>query len=188
MQGPGTAVFLNGLPGSGKSTLARRLVDARPGWFLLDVDVLRTSVGGWSDDFAGAGRIVRPVAKAIVRSVVGDGGTVVMPQLLDDAAELADFAEQARDAGGRVIHAMLDVPADECWRRLELRGRSGDGTGGASLGRVVQEVLARAGGSRSLDELARRLRAVARDPLVAHRVDGADASRALAELMALTAG
>jgi predicted kinase len=187
VQRTGAAVFLNGLPGSGKSTLARRLVDSRPGWFLLDVDVLRTSVGGWSDDFAGAGRIVRPVAQAIVRSVVADGGTIVMPQLFHDADELADFATHARDAGGRVIHAMLDVPAGECWRRLEVRARTRDRLEGPSLGRVVQEALERAGGARHLEELADELAAVARGPLVPHRVDGVDASRALVELLALIA-
>jgi predicted kinase len=187
VQGPGTAVFVNGLPGSGKSTLARRLVDARPGWFLLDVDILRTSVGGWSDDFTGAGRTVRPVAQAIVRSVVADGGTVVVPQLFFDGDELAEFAGRALDAGGRAIHVMLDVPVDECWRRLELRARSRDPADGPSLGRVVQEALVRAGGQRYLEELARELRAVARGPVVAHRLDGADAARALVELMALTA-
>lgn len=187
MRGPGAAVFVNGLPGSGKSTLARRLVDARPGWFLLDVDDLRTSVGGWSDDFAGAGRIVRPVAQAIVRSVVAGGGTVVMPQLLPDADELAEFATHAREAGGRVIHAMLDVPVEECWRRLGVRARTRDLPDGPSLGRVVQEAMERAGGVRHLEDLARMLDAVARGPVVAHRVDGADAPRALVELIALTA-
>ncbi|MBF4623791.1 ATP-binding protein [Clavibacter sp. VKM Ac-2872] len=188
MQRTGAAVFINGLPGSGKSTLARRLVEAHPGWFLLDVDVLRTSVGGWSEDFAGAGRIVRPVAQAIVRSVVGDGGTVVMPQLFPDADELAEFATHARDAGGHVIHAMLDVPADECWRRLEVRRRSGQAAGGPSLGCVVGEALDRAGGSRHLEDLARMLEVVARGPVVAQRVDGADAALALDGLTALIAG
>jgi len=182
VHGSGTALFLNGLPGSGKSTLARRLVDARPGWFLLDVDVLRTSVGGWADDFAGAGHVVRPVAQAMVRTVVAGGGTVVMPQLFEDADELTAFADEARRGGGRTCHVLLDVPEDECRRRLAERGRAPDESEGPSLARVVDEALARAGGAEHLDVLAERLRRVCGGPVPAHRVDGRDGSRALAEL------
>ncbi|MFT2748799.1 AAA family ATPase [Clavibacter sp. Sh2036] len=183
MQGPGTAVFLNGLPGSGKSTLARQLVDARAGWFLLDVDDLRTSVGGWADDFAGAGRTVRPVARSIVRTVVAGGGTVVVPQLFDDADELTAFADEARRAGGRAIHVLLDVPEDECRRRLARRRRvAGEGRG-PSLARVVGEALDRAGGAEHLEVLAERLRHVVRGPLAACPVDGRDGGRALVELV-----
>jgi predicted kinase len=187
MHGPGTAVFLNGLPGSGKSTLARRLVDARAGWFLLDVDVLRTSVGGWADDFAGAGRTVRPVAKAIVRTVVAGGGTVVVPQLFDDQDELTAFADEAERAGGRVIHVLLDVPTDACRRRLAHRGRVPEALRGPSLARVVDEALDRAGGAEHLETLAERLRRVVRGPIPARAVDGRDGERALAELAALLA-
>ncbi|MGJ1468138.1 AAA family ATPase [Clavibacter sepedonicus] len=128
----GAVVLLNGVPGSGKSHVARRLVDACPGWFLLDIDVLRTSIGGWADDFGRAGRIVRPIAHAIVRSVVRDGGTVVVPQLLDDEDELAGLAAQARGAGGRVTHVVLDVPLDECWRRLQARAAGHDPSRGSA--------------------------------------------------------
>lgn len=185
MQGSGTAVFLNGLPGSGKSTLARRLVDARAGWFLLDVDELRTSVGGWAEDFAGAGHVVRPVAQAMVRTVVACGGTVVMPQLFDDADELAAFTAEVGRGGGRAIHVLLDVPEDECRRRLARRGQTPDESRVASLARVVDEALARAGGAAHLDVLAERLRLVCGGPVPAHRVDGRDGGRALTEILEL---
>ncbi|OUE20084.1 hypothetical protein BFL36_11925 [Clavibacter michiganensis] len=187
MHGPGTAVFLNGLPGSGESTLARRLVDARVGWFLLDVDVLRTSVGGWADDFAGAGHVVRPVAKAIVRSVVASGGTVVVPQLFDDADELAAFVDEAERGGGRTFHVLLDVPEEECRRRLAHRTRSSAVGRGPSLARVVDAALAQAGGAQPLDTLAERLRRVGGGPIPARRVDGRDGGRALADVLELLA-
>jgi adenylylsulfate kinase-like enzyme len=91
----GLAVVINGLPGSGKSTIARRLVATRPGWFLLDVDVLRTFVGGWSLDFGEAGRIIRPIAQGIVSEVVASGGVVAL------AVQLATVATGGR-AGSRL--------------------------------------------------------------------------------------
>lgn len=47
-------IHLNGPPGIGKSTLARRYVSEHPGVLNCDIDVLRTFIGGWEDDFAGA--------------------------------------------------------------------------------------------------------------------------------------
>ena len=44
-------VLLNGPPGIGKSTLSRRYVEAHPGTLDLDVDRLRSFVGGWRERF-----------------------------------------------------------------------------------------------------------------------------------------
>ena len=54
-------IHLNGPPGIGKSTLARRYVAAHAGVLNCDIDVLRTLIGGWKDDFPGAGALIRPV-------------------------------------------------------------------------------------------------------------------------------
>ncbi|MBD5382727.1 hypothetical protein ACR799_09735 [Clavibacter sepedonicus] len=51
----------------------------------------------------------------------------------------------------------------------------------------MDEALTRAGGRRHLDELDARVRALRRDGAPAHRIDGADARRALAALMDLLA-
>ena len=53
-------LHLNGAPGVGKSTIAERLVATRPGWLNCDIDILRTLLGGWQEDFARAGAQIRP--------------------------------------------------------------------------------------------------------------------------------
>lgn len=73
-------ILLNGLPGVGKSTLARRWAADHPGTLVCDVDVLRTWIGGWRDDFVGAGALVRPGALGLIRGYL-EGGDVVLPQL-----------------------------------------------------------------------------------------------------------
>src|ERR1700761_7437104 len=135
MSDSGLAIVINGLPGSGKSTVARRLVAERPGWFLMDVDVLRAFIGGWARDFGDAGRIVRPIAHAILSEVVASGGVVVVPQLFFEVDDFLGFARKARDAGGEVVHVVLEVPVAECWRRLQTRsfGVPEDGVGQDSL-------------------------------------------------------
>lgn len=188
MAGSGLAVFLNGLPGSGKSTVARRLVSTRPGWFLLDVDVLRTYVGGWSEDFDAAGRVIRPIAQAILSEVVAGGGVVVVPQLFFEVEDFVGFAQKARDAGGEVLHVMLEVPTSECWRRLQARpsGFPEHEVGEASLASVLAAEIERGGGGAFLDRLATDLVALRDCEFPMYVIPGDDTERALDQLRAMT--
>jgi len=102
-------LHLNGMPGVGKSTLASRWADAHPGTLLLDVDVLRTWVSGWRDDFAATGAAVRPVAIAMLATHVEQGHGVVLPQLLADASELDRFRHAAEAAGGRWVEVLVEA-------------------------------------------------------------------------------
>jgi hypothetical protein len=183
----GLAIFINGLPGSGKSTVARRLVASRPGWFLLDIDVLRTFIGGWAVDFGEAGRIIRPIAHAIVCEVVAGGGVVVVPQLLFEADELLGLAGEARSVGGDVLHVLLEVTPAECWRRLQRRGsdNSGHALGEDSLAAVVAAAVESAGGMAFLEELSTSLTELRDCEIPAHPVPGQDTALALTEINAL---
>lgn len=71
-------IHLNGAPGVGKSTLAQALVASRPGWLNLDIDVLRSLIGGWEGDFLGTGSVVRPLALAMVSVHLDARRTVVL--------------------------------------------------------------------------------------------------------------
>ena len=48
-------VLINGAPGSGKSTLADGLAQDQPMTLALDVDVIKHSLGRWSDDLLASG-------------------------------------------------------------------------------------------------------------------------------------
>jgi predicted kinase len=68
-------VLLNGPPGIGKSTLAHLFVDNHPGTLNLDVDQLRSMIGGWRSRFAETGQLVRPIALSAAEAHLRGGGT-----------------------------------------------------------------------------------------------------------------
>ncbi len=112
-------LHLNGAPGVGKSTLARLWADRHPGTLLLDIDVLRTWVSGWEDDYVAAGATVRPAAVALLSAYVRNGGSVVLPQLLADPAELDRFRSAALETGGRWVEVLVE--ADDVAARFGSR-------------------------------------------------------------------
>jgi predicted kinase len=112
-------LHLNGVPGVGKSTLAGLWADRHPGTLLLDVDVVRTWVSGWRDDFAATGGAVRPVALAMISAYVAEGGSVVLPQHVATHDELARFEAAATDAGARFVQVFVE--ADDAEQRFASR-------------------------------------------------------------------
>ena len=115
-------LHLNGPPGIGKSTLARRYVAEHPGVLNCDVDVLRTLIGGWEDDFAGAGALVRPAALAMIEAYLAGGHDVVLPQLLVSPAELARFEAAATATGAQLVERFLRDTAEATVARFARRG------------------------------------------------------------------
>jgi hypothetical protein len=100
-------------------------VDAHPGVLNCDVDILRTLIGGWQEDFAGAGALIRPAALAMIEAYLRSGHDVVFPQMLFNPLELARFEESATNAGAQFIERMLmDTPSASV-ARFHRRGESG---------------------------------------------------------------
>ncbi len=118
-------IHLNGPPGIGKSTLARRYAEDHPPTLNCDVDVLRTMIGGWADDFPGAGSLIRPAALAMIGAYLRSGHDVVLPQMLLDLGEVSRFEACATDAGAEYVErVLLDVP-EAAIARFHRRGATG---------------------------------------------------------------
>jgi hypothetical protein len=119
-------IHVNGPPGIGKSTLSRRYVAAHPGVLNCDIDVLRTFIGGWEDDFGEAGALIRPAAMAMIQAYLANGRDVVLPQMLIDLTELARFEACATGAGAQFVERVLmDTPAATV-ARFHRRGESSE--------------------------------------------------------------
>jgi hypothetical protein len=117
-------IHVNGPPGIGKSTLARRYVDAHPGVLNCDIDVLRTFIGGWQDDFGEAGALIRPAAMAMIQAYLANGRDVVLPQMLIDLTELARFEACATGVGAQFVERVLMETPTATVARFHRRGES----------------------------------------------------------------
>jgi predicted kinase len=115
-------IHLNGPPGVGKSTLAPRYVAAHPGVLNCDIDVLRSLIGGWQDDFDGAGGSIRPAALAMIEAYLATGRDVVLPQMLADPAEVARFEGAASAAGADFVERFLMDTREATVARFHRRG------------------------------------------------------------------
>lgn len=156
-------IHLNGPPGIGKSTIARRYADEHPGVLCCDIDVLRTLVGGWRDDFATAGAVIRPLALAMIETHLREGRDVVLPQMLVRQSELQRFEAAATHAGAAYVErVLLDTP-DAAVSRFHRRG-VGDEAADPWHDRV-REIVAEQGGDQVLlDYHARLVQLVAERP------------------------
>lgn len=114
-------VLLNGAPASGKSTLARRYAEVRPPAVVLEVDLLRSLVGGWSRRPVEAGRVARQMALACIAPALGGGGDVVVPQLLGRVGFVLELAATAERLGVPFLEVALTVPTATAVRRYRQR-------------------------------------------------------------------
>ncbi len=163
-------LHLNGAPGVGKSTIAERLVASRPGWLNCDMDILRTLIGGWQDDFSAAGAQIRPVAREMMGAQLGSGRGVVLPQMIIQDHELAQFKSLATLCGVPYVHVFIDAPRQE----VAMRWQRGAGTPCAAISRRVLRELGGTDAVLMAGGLARELAVVDRAVFVTSHKDRID--------------
>jgi predicted kinase len=139
-------IHLNGPPGIGKSTIARRYAADHAGVLNLDVDRLRSFIGGVG--FLEAGDLVRPLAVAMIGAHLGQGHDVVFPQMLVDPEEITEFENAARGGGGEYVGIVLTADQDSVISRFHGR----EPTAAEPWHEDILDVVADRGGDRVLTE------------------------------------
>jgi predicted kinase len=114
-------VLLNGPPASGKSTLAVRLIESRPLALDLDVDVVRSLLGRWLDDPAGAGLAARSLALAMARAHLRAGLDVFVPQFIGRVEFVEQLEAVAADEGARFVEIALVLERTEAIEAFQRR-------------------------------------------------------------------
>ncbi|GAA4164615.1 hypothetical protein GCM10022286_26620 [Gryllotalpicola daejeonensis] len=118
-----TLVLINGVPASGKSTLARawceRHADGLP--LCLDLDALRSMLGGWRERLQEAGLAARDIALAGITAHLGSGHDVVVPQYLRRPEFIDRLSLTAATCGAVFVETALIIDATTAESRFGER-------------------------------------------------------------------
>jgi predicted kinase len=148
-------ILLNGMPGIGKSTIAARYVIDHPGVLNCDIDVLRTLVGGWQDDYDGSGRRIRTAALALMTAYLRAGDDVVLPQFTGRVGEVERFERAAISADGTFVEVLLTGEVEASVARFNARPTTDE------LHKIIHEMVAADGGDEGLRHIHAALLEVA---------------------------
>jgi chloramphenicol 3-O-phosphotransferase len=151
-------ILLNGAPASGKSTLARAWVD-RHGADLplaLDIDILRSMLGGWQQAPMDAGLAARVIAVAGIRAHLASGRDVVVPQYLYRTVFMDQLGELAEGVPADFLECAVLVDAETAADRFDRR-LAGSSTSTGSYAPVIHGGLGEHSMTQHVAELERVL-------------------------------
>jgi hypothetical protein len=100
-------------------------------------------VGGWADDYAGTGMLVRPAAEGAITAYLRESGDVILPQLIAREAELTRFEGAATNADAAFVHVRIVVGPATAVARFDTRADE-------AHSRAVRELVAAEGGPGSV--------------------------------------
>ena len=86
-----------------------------------DIDVLRTLVGGWEDDYSGAGGRIRTAALALMTAYLRGGDDVVLPQRWPGSPSWSGSSGRPGDADAAFVEVMLTGDVEASVARFNAR-------------------------------------------------------------------
>lgn len=149
-------ILLNGPPASGKSSLARRYVSDHPLALALDIDVVRSLLGGWLDRSDAAGAAARTLALAMARTHLEAGHDVVVPQFLVRPQLAEQLESLALEQHRTFVEIVVDLDPEQMLARFQRRTAEGERT----EHRDAADLLGRGDGLRDLVDMRERMTAM----------------------------
>lgn len=146
-------ILLNGPPASGKSTLARRYLVDHPLALGLDIDVVRSLLGGWLSHPNAAGLAARALALVMAREHLGAGHDVVVPQFVARPQLPEKLESLAREVDADFVEIVVDLDPDRMLNRFTRRTAEG----GRVEHRDAADLLDRGGGVPDLLTMRARM-------------------------------
>jgi predicted kinase len=123
-------IHLNGPPGVGKTTLALHYAQDHPLSLCVDIDVVRSLIGGWSENPRESGQLARRIALDMACAHLSNGHDVVVPQLVARTAFVEALAVVAEESGSS-FHEVL-LWGEEAIIEKRFERRAGDPAHSAS--------------------------------------------------------
>jgi predicted kinase len=114
-------VLLNGPPAVGKSTIARRYAGEHPLTLVLEIDLVRSLLGAWLEEWQRSGLVARAIALAMARTHLEAGHDVIVPQLLTRRPFVEALQATAEGAGATFYEVALLDDREVVIARLQHR-------------------------------------------------------------------
>lgn len=123
-------IHLNGPPGVGKSTVAEAWAAERRRVLMVDLDRIRTWIGGWRHDHESK-LAARRLGLAMIDTHLSAGHDVIVPQFLARTDFIDAMADAAQRAGAEFVELLLTAEVDEIVERFRARRAQQPGIIGA---------------------------------------------------------
>jgi predicted kinase len=113
-------LVINGAPAVGKTTLAHRYADDHPLALVVDVDLVRTHLGGWREREESKS-VARDLAVELSRAHLAAGYDVVVAQYVGRPEFLARLRALAGEAGADFVEVVLSDDPRRVAERFRAR-------------------------------------------------------------------
>ena len=121
-------ILINGFNASGKTTIAKRYVADHSLARAIEADTLVDNIGDWTNHRDEVQKLSFELTKAMIRAYLPSGHDVVLPYIVTDISEVAQFESIALECGAAFYEVVLYNERADAIARLFERGKWGGAT------------------------------------------------------------